>query len=151
TDFGLALRHGDLRLTKEGAFVGTIYYVAPEIAMGVAFDHRADLYAAGAMLYELLTGSPPFSGDNPVVIISNVLNTPAPSPRLINADIPPAIEKVILRLLAKDPAARYASAEDILAVLPVPDDAPDSDLDSGESTADDMVAEAPDFRQGQDS
>jgi DNA-binding NarL/FixJ family response regulator len=87
-----------------------------------AVDKRADLYAVGAVLYELLTGRPAFPADDPLVVLSQVLNAPVPPLRSIDARIPPAVEKVVLRLLAKDPADRYASAEEVLAALPEPAD-----------------------------
>ncbi len=120
TDFGLALDRGDVRLTQGDMIVGTVLYLAPEVAMGAQADSRADLYAVGAILYELLTGRPPFSGDNLMALFSQIINTPAPPPRTFNRDIPAEVERVIVKLLAKDPAERYASAEEVLAGLPNP-------------------------------
>jgi signal transduction histidine kinase/DNA-binding CsgD family transcriptional regulator len=122
TDFGLALARGDVRLTQKGIIVGTVLYMAPEMITGAAADNRADLYAVGAVLYELLTGRPPFQADDPLAVLSQVLNAPVPPPRSINARIPLVVEKVVLRLLAKDPARRYDSAAEVLAALPVPAD-----------------------------
>jgi serine/threonine protein kinase/DNA-binding CsgD family transcriptional regulator len=120
TDFGLALARGDMRLTEEGMVVGTVLYLAPEVIAGAPAGLHADLYAVGAMLYELLTGQPPFSGDDPMAVFSLALNAPLTSPRVLNPSIPAEVERVVVRLLAKDPAERYASAEEALAALPDP-------------------------------
>jgi serine/threonine-protein kinase len=119
-DFGLALAQGDVRLTQEGAIVGTALYLAPEMITNAPVDGRADLYAVGAVLYELLSGQPPFVGDDPLAILSQILNTPVttmPTPCL---NTPMDAERVIVKLLAKDPNDRYASAEEVLAALPDP-------------------------------
>jgi len=118
TDFGLALARGDVRLTQEGLIVGTVLYLAPEAVAGQPADHRTDLYAMGAVLYELLTGRPPFAGDDPLAVISQILNTPLTSPRALDASIPPEMEQVVVKLLAKDPTNRYISAEEVLSALP---------------------------------
>jgi serine/threonine protein kinase/DNA-binding NarL/FixJ family response regulator len=120
TDFGLALARGDVRLTQEGTIVGTVLYMAPEVVMGMPADGRSDLYAVGAVLYELLAGRPPFAGDDAMAIFSQILNTPLTPPRLVEASIPTGVENVVVRLLAKDPDERYASAEEVLAALPDP-------------------------------
>jgi DNA-binding NarL/FixJ family response regulator/tRNA A-37 threonylcarbamoyl transferase component Bud32 len=117
TDFGLALARGDVRLTQEGMIVGTVLYLAPEVISGTPPDRRADLYAIGAVLYELLVGRPPFAGDDPLIVFSQVLNTPVTAPRTLNEDVPPEVERVVLKLLAKVPNERYASAEEALADL----------------------------------
>lgn len=120
TDFGLALAQGDARLTRDDMIVGTVLYLAPEVVTGNSPDHRTDLYAVGAVLYELLTGQPPFSSDNPVAILSQILSLPITPLRTINQNIPAALEGIVTKLLAKDPADRYASAEAVLAALPDP-------------------------------
>jgi len=74
TDFGLALAKGDVRLTQEGMIVGTVLYLAPEVVMEQPYDNRADLYAIGAVLYELLTGRPPFASHDPLAVLSQILN-----------------------------------------------------------------------------
>lgn len=120
TDFGLALAADDIRLTDTQGVVGTVLYMAPEVLAGGQADPRSDLYGAGAVLYEMLTGQPPFMGDNQAQIITQILNAPVHSPRLSNPAILPDLEHLILRLLDKDPAARYSTAEDCLAALPDP-------------------------------
>ena len=111
TDFGLSIAQGETRLTHENVIVGTALYLAPEVAEGAPADSRSDLYAVGAVLYELLTGQPPFVGDNPMQVISQMLTKPITRPRLLNAIIPSDLEEVVIKLLAKDPAERYPSAK----------------------------------------
>jgi tetratricopeptide (TPR) repeat protein len=116
-DFGLALALERSRLTQEGMIVGTVAYLPPEQALGGDVTQRADLYSLGCVLYECLTGRPPFLGDDPVAIISQHINTPAVAPSWHRADCPKALEALVLRLLAKDPLARPDSAADVLAAL----------------------------------
>jgi ABC-type oligopeptide transport system substrate-binding subunit len=111
-DFGIA-RSMASRVTQEGHIVGTVFYLAPELALGQEFDGRADLYSLGVMLYELTTGELPFTHDDPVAVISQHLHAVPVPPRAKNEDIPPALNKLILALLSKDPAARPASAAEV--------------------------------------
>ncbi len=116
-DFGLALALDRSRLTLEGMMVGTVAYMPPEQALGRAPDGRSDLYALGAMLYEMVTGRPPFLGDDAVAVISQHINTPPVAPTWHNADVPRALEALILRLLAKAPEDRPESAAAVQQVL----------------------------------
>ena len=118
TDFGLAMARGEARLTQEGAIVGTALYLAPELVTGAEADRRADLYAVGAILYELLTGQPPFTGDDLMTILSRILTAPLTAPRTLAPGLPLVVEQIILKLLARDPNDRYASADEVLAALP---------------------------------
>jgi DNA-binding SARP family transcriptional activator len=118
-DFGLA-RSMASRLTGEGTVTGTVFYLAPELALGRDFDGRADLYALGVMLYELTTGRLPFMADDPVAVISQHLHAPVVPPRAKNDQIPPALDALIVRLLSKDPADRPASASEVLRMLEQP-------------------------------
>ncbi|MBN2303483.1 MAG: protein kinase [Anaerolineae bacterium] len=126
TDFGLALTREEVRLTREGMLLGTVLYMAPEILSGGGFDTRTDLYAVGAVLYELVTGRVPFSGDSMIAIASLILNAPVTPPRDLNARVPQALDDVITRLLAKDPGQRFASTQDVLDALPQTRPAPQS-------------------------
>jgi oligopeptide transport system substrate-binding protein len=111
-DFGIA-RSMASRVTQEGHIVGTVFYLAPEQALGQDFDGRADLYSLGVMLYELTTGELPFTHDDPVAVISQHLHAAPVPPRARNENIPPALNKLILALMSKDPAARPASAAEV--------------------------------------
>jgi predicted ATPase len=108
-DFGLAATDRRSRAAVEGMLVGTVAYLPPEQALGRASDQRSDLYSLGAMLYEMLTGQPPFPGDDAVAIISQHLNA-APVPPSRHADVPEAVDDLVLRLLAKAPEDRPESA-----------------------------------------
>jgi tetratricopeptide (TPR) repeat protein len=116
-DFGLALAVDLSRLTQPGMMVGTVTYMPPEQAMGGKVTAKADLYSLGAMLYEMVTGRPPFVGDDSVAIIGQHINTPPVSPTWHRADLPPALETLILQLLEKDPEKRPESARVVLQAL----------------------------------
>jgi len=116
-DFGLAAAAAASasrsRLTKEGMMVGTVAYMAPEQALGQEVDARADLYALGALLYELLTGRPPFVGPDAVAVISQQINTPPMAPWWHNPAVPKELGSVVLDLLAKTPDERPVNAADV--------------------------------------
>ncbi len=133
SDFGLA-RSVASRLTSEGTIIGTVFYLAPELALRQTFDGRADLYALGVMLYELTTGRLPFAADDPVAVISQHLHAPIVPPSVKNPAIPPRLDDLIQRLLSKDPADRPSSAPDVLRILDA------SDLLSMEVAAADEVS-----------
>jgi tetratricopeptide (TPR) repeat protein len=116
-DFGLALAVDLSRLTQPGMMVGTVTYMPPEQAMGGKVTAKVDLYSLGAMLYEMVTGRPPFVGDDSVAIIGQHINTPPVSPTWHRADLPPALETLILQLLEKDPEKRPESATVVLQAL----------------------------------
>jgi predicted ATPase/tRNA A-37 threonylcarbamoyl transferase component Bud32 len=116
TDFGLA-RSLASRRTAEGTIIGTVFYMAPEQALGQAVDGRTDLYALGVMLYELTTGSLPFTGDDPLAVLSQHLNAPLKPPRTHNPEIPIALDTLICRLMAKKPEDRPVSAADVCLAL----------------------------------
>jgi ABC-type oligopeptide transport system substrate-binding subunit/serine/threonine protein kinase len=115
-DFGLASA-GASRLTTEGAILGTVFYLAPELALGKDFDGRADLYALGVLLYELTTGQLPFSADDPVAVIGQHLHQPATPPRSLNPEISEELNTLILQLLSKDAEDRPASANMVAKAL----------------------------------
>lgn len=116
-DFGLAVAEGRSRLTQHGLMVGTFGYMPPEQALGNEATAKSDLYSLGCMLYELVTGKQPFTGDTPTSVISQHLNTPPVAPSWHTEHCPPALEDLILALMAKDPATRPASAQAVLAEL----------------------------------
>ncbi|MFO0591845.1 MAG: serine/threonine-protein kinase [Polyangiaceae bacterium] len=110
-DFGIS-KTGDGRgtnLTKTGMIMGTPSYMAPEQARGERVDHRADVYAVGAILYAVLTGKRPFDHADPMVTVTAVLTRDPPPPRSIEPSIPEALELAIQRAMAKEPSKRYAS------------------------------------------
>ncbi|HYQ10742.1 MAG TPA: Stk1 family PASTA domain-containing Ser/Thr kinase [Gaiellaceae bacterium] len=112
TDFGIA-RAGTSQMTETGSIVGTAQYLSPEQARGGEVDQRSDLYSLGVVLYELLTGKTPFEGDTPVeVAMKHLSNAPKP-PSELRKDIPPELDMVVLRALAKDPNDRYQSADEM--------------------------------------
>ncbi|HEY3248995.1 MAG TPA: protein kinase [bacterium] len=116
-DFGLARSEGRSRLTQPGMIVGTVAYLAPEQALGGQVDARSDLYSLGAVLYEAVTGKPPFESEDPVSVITQHINVPPVAPHWHNPAVPPNLENLILKLLAKDPGRRYQTAGEVLAAL----------------------------------
>ncbi|MHB8575488.1 MAG: protein kinase domain-containing protein, partial [Dehalococcoidia bacterium] len=116
-DFGLAVAGGDARLTQLGMLVGTAAYLPPEQALGQEPTPRADLYALGCVLYELVTGRPPFLSDDPTAVITQHLTTPPVAPSWLSDSCPRDLETLILQLLAKRPEQRPASAAVVLEAL----------------------------------
>ncbi|TET96703.1 MAG: hypothetical protein E3J29_05270, partial [Dehalococcoidia bacterium] len=118
-DFGLAVALERSRLTMEGMMVGTVAYMPPESALGGGreADARSDLYSWGCVLYEMVTGRPPFLGDDAVAIISQHINTAPVAPSWHNPEVPRALEALILRCLAKNPDERPESAAAIPEAL----------------------------------
>ncbi|CAB4660775.1 unannotated protein [freshwater metagenome] len=120
-DFGIAqaATTGDaaVNLTQAGSVMGTATYFSPEQAQGHAVDPRSDLYSLGCVLYEMLAARPPFAGDSPVAVAYKHVQEQPVAPSRINPNVPPALEAIDLKLLEKDPAQRYASAEDLRSDL----------------------------------
>jgi serine/threonine protein kinase len=113
-DFGIAAKAGARRLTfaKLSQIMGTPEYISPEQVKGKRGDGRSDIYALGVMLYEMVTGKPPFQGPNPFAIMNDrLLNNPTP-PREIDPSISPQLQEVIYRALERDPKNRYATAKE---------------------------------------
>jgi eukaryotic-like serine/threonine-protein kinase len=116
TDFGIA-RAGASQMTEEGSIIGTAQYLSPEQARGTQVDQRSDLYSLGIVVYEMLTGEVPFTGDSPVEIAMKHLSATPPPLREKRPEMPTSLEMVVLRALAKDPAARYQTADEMDADL----------------------------------
>ena len=117
TDFGLAFAHEEVRLTQGDGVVGTVLYMSPEMIQGKAIDPRTDLYSLGLVFYEVLTGEPPFAGEQFAQILSKVISTDPIPLHVRRPDIPLILESVITRLMMKEPDRRYASAQDVLNAL----------------------------------
>jgi beta-lactam-binding protein with PASTA domain len=118
TDFGIARAVGsDDSVTQTGLVMGTATYFSPEQAQGLGVDGRSDVYALGVVLYEMVTGRPPFSADTPVAIAYKHVSEAAVPPRELEPRVPEALEAIILRAIAKQPSDRYPTAEDFHADL----------------------------------
>ncbi len=118
-DFGLC-RDGDRAagaLTQPGVAMGTPLYMSPEQSQGHAVDHRSDLYSMGVTFYNLLTGEPPFPGDSPLAIALKHIREAPRSMLVLRPDLPPELDRIVLKLLAKSPADRYQSAGEMLVDL----------------------------------
>ena len=116
TDFGIA-RAGASDMTETGSIMGTAQYLSPEQAQGQPVDARSDLYSIGVVLYELLTGAPPFDAESPVTIaLKQVSEAPVP-PSQLNPAVPPALDAVVMRALRKDPTERFQDADAFIAAL----------------------------------
>ncbi len=115
-DFGIA-HFGSSELTSTGIVMGTSRYLSPEQARGEPTDERSDLYSAGVVLFEMLTGRLPFEGDNDLAIAVQHANDPAPSPATFVPDLPPTLDAIVARALRKDPAERFQTAAEFFAAL----------------------------------
>jgi class 3 adenylate cyclase len=116
-DFGLAMAVDRSRVTVAGMMLGTVAYMPPEQALGREADARSDLYSLGCVFYEMVTGRPPFLGDDTVAIISQHINTAPVAPTWHNPEVPRALESLIMRLLAKDPDERPESAAAVVEAM----------------------------------
>ncbi len=118
-DFGIAraMADGQSTMTQTAAVIGTAQYLSPEQARGDQVDARSDVYSLGCVLYELLTGEPPFKGDSPVAVAYQHVREDPKTPSLVNPAVPRALDSVILKAMSKNPANRYQSAAEMRSDL----------------------------------
>ncbi|MFF0724998.1 Stk1 family PASTA domain-containing Ser/Thr kinase [Streptomyces sp. NPDC004134] len=116
-DFGIARAMGDsgMTMTQTAAVIGTAQYLSPEQAKGEQVDARSDLYSTGCLLYELLTGRPPFVGDSPVAVAYQHVREEAPPPSTFDPEVTPEMDAIVMKALVKDPDYRYQSADEMRA------------------------------------
>jgi serine/threonine-protein kinase len=123
-DFGLARAIGAAdyqKLTETGVIVGTLYYMSPEqLREDRDLDQRADIYSLGCIVYEILTGGPPYTGRSLTEVATRILRASVPSVRRQRADVPPAVDQAIGRALSKSAAGRFATMEEFAAALSSP-------------------------------
>jgi serine/threonine protein kinase len=118
TDFGLARSRETITLTQSNVFMGTAYYISPEQAeSGRSADTRSDLYSVAAVLFEMLSGKPPFEGETAVDIVIKHMNDPVPSICRMRPDLPKEMDSFLQKAMAKSPAQRYATPREFIAAL----------------------------------
>lgn len=118
SDFGLAkMMEGSQQITETGVGLGTPDYMSPEQGMAERVDQRSDIYSLGVVLYEMLTGRVPYKADTPMAVVLKHIHDPLPLPRKINPNIPDAIERVVLKAMAKDPGDRFERARELAEAL----------------------------------
>ncbi len=118
SDFGIAhIVEGSTMLTSAGAVLGTPSYMSPEQGQGTQVDARSDIYSLGVMLFEMLVGRVPYRADTPVAVMLKHVMDPIPVPRSLNPNIPPELERITMKALAKDPANRFQTAGEFAAAL----------------------------------
>ncbi len=119
SDFGLAKSYdaSAMGLTRQGDFIGTPRYIAPEIVEGNRADHRSDLYALGLILYEMASGKLPFAADSVIELLMQRVRKPSKDLREVNPEVPEFFARIVMRCLERDPARRYQHAREIVADL----------------------------------
>jgi serine/threonine-protein kinase len=133
-DFGVAKMLGDTHMTAAGAIIGTAKYMSPEQARGERPDKRTDIYSLGVILYEMVTGHPPFEADSEIAILMRQVSEPVPDIRQIQNNTPNLLVAVIEKALSKEPANRYQSAADMARALRAVDLHPSVDRSPSPST-----------------
>ncbi len=113
-DFGIAIAKGNLQLTRANNVMGSVHYLAPELAKGEAASPQSDIYAIGVVFYEMLTGDVPFKADQAVQVAMKHLRSPIPSPRDKNSQIPQAVANICLKAMAKNKKDRYQTCAELL-------------------------------------
>src|SRR5487761_2005612 len=118
-DFGIALSSQDFskKLTSTGEFGGTPGYLSPEVCQGKPVDQRSDIFSLGIVLFECLAGRMPFTDESPLGLMLEVVKAEIPDVRTLNSDVDPELERILSRMVAKDPADRYQSCQDLVADL----------------------------------
>lgn len=118
-DFGIALAQHDFskKLTATGEFVGTPGYLSPEVCLGKPVDLRSDVFSLGIVMFEMLTGRMPFTDESPLGLLLEVVKAEVPDVRQLNADVDPELARILTKMVAKDPADRYASCHELVADL----------------------------------
>lgn len=116
-DFGIARAAAEAAMTQDASMLGSVLYMAPETALGQTADARSDIYSLGCVLYEMLTGELPFWGEVPAAVISQHVSAPPQPPRELAPSIPVALDALVIRMLAKDPAGRPRDASAAAAAL----------------------------------
>lgn len=118
-DFGIALAQHDFskKLTATGEFVGTPGYLSPEVCLGKPVDLRSDVFSLGIVLFEMLTGRMPFTDESPLGLLLEVVKAEVPDVRQLNGDVDPELARILTKMVAKDPADRYASCHELVADL----------------------------------
>ncbi|HZT55090.1 MAG TPA: protein kinase [Burkholderiaceae bacterium] len=118
-DFGIALSSADIskKLTSTGEFVGTPGYLSPEVCLGKIVDQRSDIFSLGIVLFEMLAGRMPFTDESPLGLMLEVVKAEIPDVRALNADVDPELSRILSRMIAKEPADRYQSCQDLVADL----------------------------------
>ncbi|WP_270181826.1 Stk1 family PASTA domain-containing Ser/Thr kinase [Alkalihalobacillus sp. CinArs1] len=117
TDFGIAMAMTSATITHTNSVLGSVHYFSPEQARGGAATERSDIYSLGVVLYEVVTGVLPFSGDSPVSVALKHLQDRFPKPSLINTSLPKNVEQIILKAMAKEPHQRYENAQELYDAL----------------------------------
>jgi serine/threonine protein kinase len=116
-DFGLAKLEGSAKLTVTATVIGTLAYMSPEQARGEMVDQRTDMFSLGAVLYEMLAGSPPFTGNHEAAVLYGIVNQEPVLPSQKRAEVPRDLDRIVIKMLAKNPRQRYQSMVELLADL----------------------------------